>query len=570
MEYMKSKLITMNKSIIIDIVIFIFLIIGYKYLEDSDFFLKLIFYIIIIYHIYISIFIFIESFTNNKIKIKLFFIASVLLYLFYYFIILETNPYFFLLVYYLFFPNFWKSLLILFIHSYILSKFLPKENIYRPIENNSELNENIPLKENIPKIENFVKNNCSFKYYFLCGFCNFITKNIKRFFIFLICLIIIIVLDVKLFINRIKLWVYFNEKSKTLPKMSSTNTTFYITATLVNIEEIIENYIKEMIKLINYLGKENVIVSIVENGDSVDNTTIYLEQFKNYLDEQKVINKFYFEHEIVDEREDQLIFMVHDEGYLRIKFLSQLRNKCLEFLYDIPNLNFSNTKIIFFNDIIFEYENIINLLSTNNEDYDAVCGLDFYDIFYDSWVSIDLSGYSLQHDYPFFVNKEGQDLVINHKPIRVFSCWNGVTAFTAEPLKDKKIQFRYELHEDRVVDHYLNSDQRFGYESECTYFHIDLFSLGYTKTFINPDVRVAYSYDYYFQKKDGYITIKDYQMYYKSYLKSNKIKKNKNMSNYKDKNITLDKILLDWYMENRKENEINHKFIDKELEQDIF
>ena len=222
-------------------------------------------------------------------------------------------------------------------------------------------------------------------------------------------------------------------------------------------------------------------------------------------------------------------------------------------------------KIIFFNDIIFEYENIINLLSTNNEDYDAVCGLDFYDIFYDSWVSIDLSGYSLKHDFPYFVNKEGQDLVLNHKPIRVFSCWNGVTVFTAEPLKDKKIQFRYELHEDRIVEHYLNSDQKFSYESECTYFHIDLFSLGYTKTFINPDVRVAYEYEYYLQKKDGYIRKNDLIKYYYQYLGSIMMKRNKYMSNYKDKNIELSKILWDWYMENRKENEINHKKIENDF-----
>ena len=203
-----------------------------------------------------------------------------------------------------------------------------------------------------------------------------------------------------------------------------------------------------MINLINYLGKENIIISIVENNDSLDNTTFYLEQFKNYLDDQKIINRFYFNHDIMDEREEQLLFLDHDDGYLRIKFYSQLRNKCLELLYDIPNLNFTNTKIIFFNDIIFDYENIINLLSTNNEDYDSICGLDFYDIFYDSLVSIDLSGYSLRH-FPYFVNKEGQDLLINYKPIRVFSCWNGVTVFTAEPFKDKKIQFRYELHTSR-------------------------------------------------------------------------------------------------------------------------
>ena len=105
----------------------------------------------------------------------------------------------------------------------------------------------------------------------------------------------------------------------------------------------------------------------------------------------------------------------------------------------------------------------------------------------------------------------------------------------------------------------MKSDQKFAYESECTYFHIDLFSLGYTKTFINPDVRVAYLYEYYHQKKDGYITIKDFKMYYRFYLESLFEKRNKYMSNYKDTNITLSKILWDWYVENRKENEINHK-----------
>ena len=549
----------MDKYIIFDISIFVILIICYIFIEDFDYLIKLIYAFLSIYHILISIYVFSENFSNNKNKIKTFFIYSLLLYLFSYFIIFDTNPFFFIVLYYLFFPYFWKLILIVFIHTFFLAKFFKKENAYKPIENNSDFNENISLKGDFDNSVKLLSKNSVKNYYFLCGIFNLILKSKKRFFIFLISLILIIIIDINLFINRIKLWVLFNGKSKTLPKMTSLNTTFYITATLVNMEKIIKDYIKEMIKLINYLGKENVIVSIVENGDSVDNTTQYLEEFQNYLNEQKIINRFLFEHEIFDEREQDILFLNRDEGYLRIKFYSQLRNKCLELLYDIQNLNFSNTKIIFFNDIIFEYENIINLLSTNNEDYDAVCGLDFYDIFYDSWVSIDLSGSSLRHDFPYFVNKEGQDLVINHKPIRVFSCWNGVTAFTAEPLKDRKIQFRYELHEDRYVQHYLDSDQKFFYESECTYFHIDLFSLGYTRTFVNPDVRVAYLYEYYNQKKDGYIRINDFKKYLKLYFFGFFKRKNKNMSNYKDKNITLSKVLFDWYKENQKENEINHK-----------
>ena len=274
--------------------------------------------------------------------------------------------------------------------------------------------------------------------------------------------------------------------------------------------------INEMQKLISYLGTENVIISIMENGDSTDKTREKLEQFLFYLNTTEIPNRIIMEHEIDDPRinaSDPKSLENNFISNLRIQYYAELRNRCLDFIYQIPNINFSNTKVIFFNDIIFEFENIINLLSTNNEDYDAVCGLDFYDCFYDSWVSIDLSGYSLRHDFPFFVNKEGQDLVINHKPIRVFSCWNGVMAFTAEPLKDKKIQFRYELHEDRIVEHYLDSDQKFSYESECTYFHIDLFSLGYTKTFINPDVRVAYLYEYYSIEKDGYIKFNNLQYF---------------------------------------------------------
>ena len=61
---------------------------------------------------------------------------------------------------------------------------------------------------------------------------------------------------------------------------------------VVNMEGIIINFIEEMKKLIYYLGKENVIISIVENGDSKDKTRDYLKKFKVYLDQNKIINKF--------------------------------------------------------------------------------------------------------------------------------------------------------------------------------------------------------------------------------------------------------------------------------------
>ena len=205
-------------------------------------------------------------------------------------------------------------------------------------------------------------------------------------------------------------------------------------------------------------------------------------------------------------------------------------------------LIFNNTKIIFFNDIIFKYEDIINLLATNNEDYDAVCGLDFFNYFYDSWVAIDLDGNSLRHYFPFFINKEAQDLVTNHKPVRVFSCWNGVIAFNASPLKNKKLKFRYKK-DSNLPRYYINNTERKEYESECTYFHIDLFSLGYTKKFINPEVRVSYEYQHFYLKKYFYPSKNDTNSYFKLYYENFKKKRNKYMSNYKDKEIKFNSMV---------------------------
>ena len=71
---------------------------------------------------------------------------------------------------------------------------------------------------------------------------------------------------------------------------------------VANMEGIIVNFIEEMKKLINYLGKENVIISIVENGDSKDKTRDYLKEFKTYLDKNKIINKFILKREVEDPR----------------------------------------------------------------------------------------------------------------------------------------------------------------------------------------------------------------------------------------------------------------------------
>ena len=520
-----------NYFLLFFLILFVF--IGNIYITNYNYSFVLIYSFIILYHIVIFFFL-IKSGSLNKKETNYFLITSILLYFITYFIIYDPNPFSILFFYYIFKPCFIKAILIIIVHFSFLFKYM---HYY---------------KKNI--INHTKGNNASIKYilifvsYQLCDSIIIIKKKIT-FTSILLGLILFFCLNVILFLNRIKIWVYFNDKTKTLPHSYSKNVTFYIASNLVNIENIINYYISEMKKLINYLGESNVIISIVENGDSKDNTRKYLENFQSYLNEKKILNKFILTKEIEDPRKNYISFLKLTP--LRIEYYAKLRNKCFDFLYEIKNIDFENMIVIFFNDIIFNYEDIINLLSTNNEDFDAVCGLDMKNhFFYDAWVTIDLDGNGLKKFFPFFLNKEGQDLVAYHKPIRVFSCWNGVMAFKALPLKNKRIQFRHKINYTLPHNKIKNPIDNY-FESECTYFHIDMHSLGYTKRFINPDVRVSYQKEGYLQAKYYIPSFKHLLGYFLIYYSYFFNKRNKYMSNYISKEIKIKSILENWYLENK-------------------
>ena len=519
---------------ITNIIILIILFIGNIIIKNHKYYFLLIYSSLLLHNLSIIYSVIKYGLMNRK-EILWFLLVSLFSYLFSYYMICDPNPIICIFTYYIFFPDFYKAILIIIFHTYFYIKYsnLKEYNYINNLDNKSN------------------KNFCFYnrnKLYFLSDFIKYFKKNKKRLFMLLILLILFFSINSILFVNRIRIWIYFNNKEKTLPIASSKNTTFYITAMIANMEGIIVNYIEEMKKLIYYLGKENVIISIVENGDSKDKTRDYLRDFKTYLDKNKIINKFILKREIEAIRNKT--FLSNKFYSLKLIYYSILRNKCFDLMYEIPNLNFDNTKIIYFNDIYYKYEDIINLISTNNEDYDAVCALDFNEVLYDRWVSIDLDGNSLLITFPFIYNKEAQDLILNHKPFRVFSCWNGVTVFTASPLKNKTLQFRCK-NSMRKRKYKINNCQSFDYESECTYLHIDLFSLGYTKKFINPDVRVTYEYKFYYKRKYYYPFFKDIKSYFSLYFESFIYKRNKFMSDYKSKNITFNSMVENWYLENK-------------------
>lgn len=103
-------------------------------------------------------------------------------------------------------------------------------------------------------------------------------------------------------------------------------------------------------------------------------------------------------------------------------------------------------------------EDILELLRQRNyQGADMSCATDWTyagqdPTFNEVWVARDLKGESFflipEDDKwnlawnSFWNNPVAHDHSINHKSPQVSSCWNGATAFTAEPFLDNKIRFR--------------------------------------------------------------------------------------------------------------------------------
>ena len=333
-------------NFIFDIFLIIILFLGNIIIDNSKCYFFLIYMILILYHVY-SFILILKNKSFKKFKKRNYIFASLFLFVITYYFICDPNPFLSFVFYRIFYPDFMKAIIIFIIHTYFLSfSKIVGENIF--INSNELIYSKYKLNENFNKSANS---------YFLSEFIKLAkAKKLRRF--TLIFFFLFFFLNNFLFENRISLWIYFNNKNKTLPLSFSKNRVFYITSNVINIEPIIEVYIDEMKKLIDYLGHNNTIISIVENGDSVDNTRYYLRGFENYLNEKRILNKFFLTNEVEDIRKKVKPFIKGSR--LRIEFYSKLRNKCFDYLYELPNIDFDNTIVIYFNDVIFKYEDIIN------------------------------------------------------------------------------------------------------------------------------------------------------------------------------------------------------------------
>ena len=323
------------------------------------------------------------------------------------------------------------------------------------------------------------------------------------------------------------------------------NKKYFIAANFYNSESILSSFFIELMHLIDSLGYDRCFVSIWENG-STDGTKNMLRNFEEHLNKLKVQNHIVTENASLIELCQQagadecltphmFAHGVRDAtASTRIAMMALFRNKPFEPLRqfytavreEAPGMEsggstvrdffasdaaLDQTKVLFFNDIYFAYQDIIKLIDTNKMDYDLACALDFQNFkLYDLWVLRDINGLVVNPWFPFFWDTPSFFKIISGDPLPVYSCWNGVVVFDASVLGNRTghmIRFRSwkngEKRSPFPVTNRLSEEDIRTYNSntfnfphctasECQLFSKDLWESGHTKIFVNPSVRVDY------------------------------------------------------------------------------
>lgn len=244
--------------------------------------------------------------------------------------------------------------------------------------------------------------------------------------------------------------------------------------------QILEQLLSSIIHVIEALGPENCVLSIVE-GRSTDGTYETLRSLRREM--QQIGLQYYLQCVDIDPK---------SPNGDRILALAMLRNYALQPLMANPKEYDPETIIIFINDVALCAEDILELIYQGVVlDADMTCAFDWNEgFFYDVWIGRTMAGdlffeipqsQSWEFAHNLFWNHElSRTRYFEGRPFQVFSCWNGVVTMVGKPFLEGKIRFRSSL------------------EGECTLgepIHLskDLWRLGYGRIAVVPSVNVAYN-----------------------------------------------------------------------------
>ncbi|WWC85998.1 uncharacterized protein L201_000869 [Kwoniella dendrophila CBS 6074] len=227
---------------------------------------------------------------------------------------------------------------------------------------------------------------------------------------------------------------------------------YFIAANMHNNESVLSEWSAQLIKLIFHLGRENTYVSIYESNSN-DSTKNLLKVLNNTLENLSIDHRI-----ILDE--DNKHWWPYGTAVERIDYLANARNIALKPIQSKnPDKRLHNyqdfTKIIFLNDIWFNYIDLVNLINTTYTDekgetskfgdYDQVCAMDYGSSgLYDTWVARDICGTPMRAFWPFVKDSLSIKQLKAEEPIQVTACWNGASVLDAKP-------FLYQEPEERAV-----------------------------------------------------------------------------------------------------------------------
>ncbi|KAF7291989.1 Capsular associated protein [Mycena indigotica] len=283
---------------------------------------------------------------------------------------------------------------------------------------------------------------------------------------------------------------YMNSRSPThlprLPKLpDGGNHTYFIAANLYDYGPHLPYWTRQLHLLIDHLGPLNVFVSIYESN-SHDRTKALLKKFQGELSRSSVRNRVLMEE---DGRRRQ---GWQSNGHERVRYMADMRNRAMEPLADgLRGKQFD--KVVFFNDIYFEWTSIVRLLATKEGNFDLACALDFDGIgLYDTWVIRDSCGHRTKEIWPYFASDSvAVETLRREDPVEVATCWNGVAAFDAH-------WFRHSNGTSHIP---AGPPLAFRADSTCT--ESECLLIGFDmhirtkpqrpRIYVNPQVNVAYT-----------------------------------------------------------------------------
>ncbi|KAJ7215066.1 cryptococcal mannosyltransferase 1-domain-containing protein [Mycena pura] len=283
----------------------------------------------------------------------------------------------------------------------------------------------------------------------------------------------------------------------------------FIAALFYNNADVLPYWTTEITKLINYLGSDNVFVSIVESH-SGDRTAALLEDFDRNLAAMNVPRRV-----LTHEPTPRPPMSTKEQ---RIVFLAALRNVAMEPLVEKGGFK----RVLWSNDVYVEAEAIVELLNTNHGDYDMACGLDQGPWgLYDMWVLRDRLGRIGSTVWPYLLETTGIRAIMRDEPARVSACWNGIAVMRADPFLPPALRSGTQLSTTPLARPLAPTHPSFPrhanqtpatapplrfrdsapgecFSSECFLLPYDLRRVfGMENIYVNPRVITAYSWSYY-------------------------------------------------------------------------